>query len=302
MPAKPSNIQGIAAMIASTAFFVVNDTFMKLAMSELPPFQVLFLRGVAATLACSVIVVALGHWRNLSGAWSVPVILRACSETVSVLCYVVALAHMPIADVIAICQTSPLMVVLAVALISREPIGPVRLLLIAAGFLGAVLVAHPGPGGISIYALLAFVTAVTMSFRDVIARGTPPQIPAFVVTVVTVVVVTAGSGAMTLLAEGWVQPRPIHLGTLLLAGVLVMLGHLSIFLAYRLGAAVVVAPFFYTFAVWAVVAGLLVWGEMPGPLALTGIIAIVASGLGLILEDQRRIRTRRLATEPTPIP
>jgi threonine/homoserine efflux transporter RhtA len=38
--------------------------------------------------------------------------------------------------------------------------------------------------------------------------------------------------------------------------------------------------------------GLIVFGELPNPLALDGIAAIVASGLGIILIDrQRRART-----------
>ena len=45
-------------MIAATGFFVICDSFMKAAMAVLPPFEVLFLRGVAATVLCGVLVVA----------------------------------------------------------------------------------------------------------------------------------------------------------------------------------------------------------------------------------------------------
>jgi drug/metabolite transporter (DMT)-like permease len=290
MSASRSNLRGIAAMICSTGFFVVNDTFMKVAMAELPPFEVLFLRGVAASIICGAIVLALGQWRRPADALNRHVLGRAAGETASVLCYVVALAHMPIADVIAICQTAPLLVIVAVALIWREPIGPVRLVLIATGFIGAVLVAQPSAAGVSNYVLLAFATAGLIAFRDVVARGVPAQVPAFVVTLATNLVVTIGSGTMMLLAEGWVPPRPAHLATLAFAALLVTLGHLSIFLAYRIGAAAAVAPFFYSFAVWAVAAGYLVWDEIPNPLAVTGIVTIVASGLGVVLLDQRRAR------------
>ena len=54
-----------------------------------------------------------------------------------------------------------------------------------------------------------------------------------------------------------------------------MFGHFFIFMAYRVGPTRVVAPFYYTFSVWAVISGLLVFGQLPGPLAIGGIVLIV---------------------------
>jgi len=78
---------------------------MKLVTSDLPPFEVLFLRGVAASLACSLLLLVLGDWRFVSSALHPRALLRAAGETLSVLCYIVALARMPIADVIAECMS-----------------------------------------------------------------------------------------------------------------------------------------------------------------------------------------------------
>src|SRR6476620_4841273 len=108
MTVHHSNLRGVTAMIASTGMFVVNDSFMKVAMDELPPFAVLFLRGVAATLCCTVLVLLFGQARSLGSAVQPAVLGRAFVETLGVLCYIVALAHMPLADVVAISQTAPL--------------------------------------------------------------------------------------------------------------------------------------------------------------------------------------------------
>ena len=61
---------------------------------------------------------------------------------------------------IAILQTAPLAVILGAAILMRERIGVVRLVLVLAGFTGAVLVAQPGPSGMSAAALLAFASAI----------------------------------------------------------------------------------------------------------------------------------------------
>jgi drug/metabolite transporter (DMT)-like permease len=91
---KSSNLSGIAAMVAGTGSFVVGDSFMKLVAADLPPFEVLFLRGVAASLACGLLLIALGDWRVVSSALHPRALLRAAGETLSVLCYIVALARL----------------------------------------------------------------------------------------------------------------------------------------------------------------------------------------------------------------
>ena len=57
---RPSDLSGIAAMLAATAVFVVGDSFMKLVTEDLPPFEVLFLRGIAASLACAALLALRG--------------------------------------------------------------------------------------------------------------------------------------------------------------------------------------------------------------------------------------------------
>jgi drug/metabolite transporter (DMT)-like permease len=144
-----SNLNGVAAMLAATASFVAGDSFMKLVTEDLPPFEVLALRGVAASLACALVVALRGEWRDIAGALDRRALLRAAAETLSVLCYIVALARMPIADVIAILQAAPLILIIGAALVLRERIAPARIAIVLIGFGGALMVAQPGANGIS---------------------------------------------------------------------------------------------------------------------------------------------------------
>ena len=277
-------------MLFATASFVVCDSFMKLVTADLPPFEVLFLRGIAASLACAVLLLVLGDWRAVSGALHPRALLRALGETLSVLCYIVALARLPIADVIAILQTAPLAEVLGAAFLLRERIGPLRLVLVLAGFAGALMVAQPSADGVSPAALLAFASALLIAARDLVGRGVPGEIPVMVVTFATNVMVMAVSGGLTLAVEGWVAPQGWHLAFLGCAGLFVTLGHIGVLIGYRLGRTVAVAPFFYSFALWGLISGLVIWGALPNALALAGIALIVASGVALLVSDQRRGR------------
>ena len=92
---------------------------------------------------------------------------------------------------------------------------------------------------------------------------------------------------MSLGFEAWSPPGGRHLAFLAAAGLFVTLGHAGVLLAYRLGRTTTIAPFFYSFALWAVAAGAIVWGALPNPLALAGIALIVASGVAIVLLGQR---------------
>ncbi len=283
-----SDLGGIAAMLAGTASFAVGDSFMKVVTEDLPPFEVLFLRGVAATLACGVLLVVMGDWRRVSGVWDRRALLRAGAETLATLCYIVALARLPIADAIAIQQMAPLLVILAAAFLFRERIGPARLVLVLAGFTGAVMVAQPGPAGVSTAALFAFATALLAAARDLFGRGVPARIPVMVVTFATNVMVMSGAAGLSLVIETRAAPTARHLAFLSVAGIFVTLGHVGLLHAYRVGRTAAVAPFFYSFALWAMLSGLIVWRALPSALALAGIALIVGSGAAIVALDQRR--------------
>jgi drug/metabolite transporter (DMT)-like permease len=284
---RPSDLSGIAAMLAATATFVIGDSFMKLVIGDLPPFEVLFLRSIAASLACAVLLEVRGEWRAISGVLELRALLRAAAETLCTLCYVVALAHMPIADVIAILQTVPLIVILGAALLLRERIGPPRIALVVVGFAGALMVAQPGPTGVSLPALLAFGAALMGAARDLIGRSVPPRIPVTVVNCATMLMMIMAAGAMSLGRETWIAPTGRHLAFIGFAGLFVAFGHVGLLLAYRLGRPASVAPFFYSFALWGVMSGLIVWGALPNALTLAGIALIVASGIALVVLDRR---------------
>ena len=297
---RTSDLGGIAAMLAATAVFVVSDSFMKLVTEDLPPFQVLFLRSIAASLACAVMVALRGEWRAVSGVLDVRALGRAGGETLCTLCYVVALARMPIADVIAILQTVPLIVILGAALLLREGIGPARVALALVGFAGAMMVAQPGADGVSAAALLAFGAALLGAARDLVGRTVPTRIPVTVVILATMLMLMAAAGAMSFGVETWVAPTGRHLAFLSLAGLFVAFGHFGLLLAYRLGRTASVAPFFYSLALWGVVSGLVIWNDLPNALALTGIALIAGSGVAIVVLDQRRGRRGEVASAAAP--
>jgi drug/metabolite transporter (DMT)-like permease len=286
----PAAIRGPLFMLVATCAYVINDTMMKMATVGLPPYEVLFLRGVAASLWGMPMLLVLGYGRQMHLMFEWRVLTRNLLELVAILSYVVALANMPIADVVALGQITPLIVLLGVSALFREKIGGVRMALIGLGFAGALMVAQPTMQGISVYALLGLSNAVFSAARDIAGRRVAGHIPGMIVAISAVIVVLAGAGVAHLASESWVTPGPRHLILLLGAGLFLIFGHFFLFMAYRIGPTGMVAPFYYSFTVWAVISGLIVFRELPNALALAGIALVVASGLAIVLLDERRRR------------
>ncbi|WP_348524179.1 MULTISPECIES: DMT family transporter [Mesorhizobium] len=279
-------------MIVSTGSYLVNDTMMKLATSGLPSYEVLFLRGAAATLWGLPLLFALGYGKQIPLIFDRRVLRRNLLELAAILCYVVALANMQIADSTALGQITPLLMLVGSSILFGERIGGQRMALIGLGFIGALMVAQPTMQGISVYALLALGNATFAAARDLAGRKIAAEVPGMIVAISAVVVVLIGAGAAHLVSERWVAPEAHHLMLMAGAGFFLIFGHFFIFMAYRVGPTGAVAPFYYCFTVWAVISGLLVFGQFPNALAVCGILLVVASGLTIVSLDQRK---RRLA-------
>jgi drug/metabolite transporter (DMT)-like permease len=286
----PTAIRGPLFMVLSTGSYVVNDTMMKLATEGLPPYEVLTLRGLAATIWGIPLLFALGYGKQLPLVADRRVLTRNLLELGAILCYVVALANMQIADSSALGQITPLLLLVGTSILFGERIGGVRMALIGLGFLGALMVVQPTMQGISVYALLALANAVLSAGRDLAGRRVAGHVPGMIVAISAVLVVLAGAAIAHLLFEPWVMPQAHHLLLMAGAGFFLIFGHFFIFMAYRVGPSGVVAPFYYCFTVWAVISGLLVFDQLPNTLAICGILLVVASGLVIVSLDERRRR------------
>jgi drug/metabolite transporter (DMT)-like permease len=181
-------------------------------------------------------------------------------------------------------------VVAGVSLIWGERIGGLRMVLIALAITGALLIAQPGSSTASPYAAFGILTAIGSALRDIVGKKVPHDIPGLVVALATIIAVMAVAGFITALFETWVPPSRGNIFMMLAAGLFLVGGHTFVFLAFRFARAAAVAPFYYTFTLWAVLSGLIVFGDVPNWLSVLGMMLILTSGLASVAMDQRWIR------------
>nr|WP_282960711.1 DMT family transporter [Actibacterium sp. MT2.3-13A] len=285
------NTRGAVLMMLAMASFTVNDASMKSLAGHLPFFQAVFLRGVVTLPLLVLLARVTGglDFRFGRRDWGL-VALRSLAETAAAYFFITALFHMPLGNATAILMALPLAMTLAGALFLGETVGWRRWMAIAVGFVGVLLIVRPGAEGFNIYSVYVLLTVACVTVRDLSARGLSPGVRSMSVAIVAAFTVTAFMGLGSL-GETWVMPGRRETALLLAAAVLIVGGYIFSIMTMRVGEIAVVTPFRYTSLVWALILGLVVFGDWPRGLTLVGAGLIVATGI-YTLYRERRVRRR----------
>lgn len=283
-----TNRRGIRLMVLAMASFVVNDALVKFVSQSLPAGQLIFLRGLVATVLVLAFMrftgVRIGVQRLAQG-W---VAVRATLDGLATLAYLISLFHLPIANATAINMATPLVITVLAVWWLKQQVGPRRWLAIAVGFAGVLLVIQPdfGPaGGFNAFAWLCLLGTVLNALRDLVTLRIARAVPSIGVTLATAVVVTAMAGVLSLV-QGWTAVSWREGALLAAAAVFLACAYQFIIRATRAGDISVVAPFRYSGLLVAVTLGWLVWSEVPNALAWAGIALVLGAGLYLLRHER----------------
>lgn len=282
--AAADNLRGASFMALSMTVYTCNDATMKFVSEGVPLYQAITLRSLAACLILMVVIACGPFRRDLRllagiGRRDAGLIgLRMICEAGSTVLYLGALTYMALGDVSAIAQSTPLFVVLAAALFLRERIGWRRLLAVAVGVVGMLIILRPGTPRFGGGALMVLAAVLLVVARDILTRKLGRGLPPLLVALSAAVAVTGFSAFMSIF-QGWQTPTAREFGLLGLAAVLVSLGYFTAILTMRVGDVSFSAPFRYVSLVVAVALGYVVFGEFPDLWTWIGAGLIIGAGL-----------------------
>lgn len=274
-------------MVLAMALFSANDAGTKFAVKEVPVSEVIFLRGIFAL----VFVVAILWWRDeLRDALKIfdwQVSLRGFAEAANGVLLISALALIPLGNVITIIQLVPFIITILGAVMFGERVGWRRWIAVAAGFLGVLLVVKPATSGFDIASIFALSATFTILLRDMLARSIGDRIPAFVVTLGSIVtgILVGGVGSAF---QSWHIPGAITVIALLGSGFCLVLAQFFIVIAHRGPELSAVAPFRYSIVLFAVMYGFVLFAEIPDGWSLAGMAIMILSGLYMLRREAKR--------------
>lgn len=286
---RAANRRGVLAMAAGMCCFVSNDALVKFVSQALPAAQLIFIRGVFATLLLLAVSHAMGatrHWRMLIER---KVLLRAGFDAFATMTYLTSLFHLPIGNATAINMATPLFITLFAVIAFRERVGAARWLAMGVGFMGVLLIVQPSGTAFNAYALLCLAGTLLHAGRDLTTRVIDRAIPSILVTVSTAVAVTLLSGTIAVFQE-WKPVSAAQFALLAAASVFLGGGYFLLTVAMRGGEMSLIAPFRYAGLLFALLLGFAVWGDVPNALAWAGIALLVAAGWYVLYSERSRVR------------
>jgi S-adenosylmethionine uptake transporter len=278
-------------MVLAMASFTAGDTMTKLMAGEVPVGQIIFVRGIVATTIISGICAWLGLLGNAALIFQKHVLARSLSDVAGTILFITALMHMPIANLTAVMQAVPLLVTAFAALILGEMVGIRRVLAILVGLSGVLLIVKPTPASFTIYDGLSLGLIAAIALRDIFTRRLTVRVPTMIVVLANAVLVMLGGLALHPF-ETWVALEPRHFILLLAGGSFLSCGYVCMVLTIRIGDIASTAIYRYTVVLFALLSGVLVFGEFPDQWALVGIALIVASGAYALLREMKIARAK----------
>ncbi|MEM7208021.1 MAG: DMT family transporter [Pseudomonadota bacterium] len=296
MQAEERPLTGIAILVFALFLFSVQDIVMKSFSGDYSVLQIVYVRCV---IGLALLFVVLGVRRGIRLSRSKRPNLafaRGLLGFFSYLGYYMAMASLPLAELVAIVFTMPIFVTIFSAILLREQVGVRRWSAVIVGFVGVLIVVGPESLSGNIAVLFAFAAAITYAGSTILTRFLSPHdepvtismysmimfvVGAAVLSIVIGVGVTAESShpSLQFLLRDWAIPSLFDLGLMVLIGGIWSLGMYLLTKSYCLAPASLLSPFEYTYIIWAVVFGFFIWSEVPSVNTFIGIVILVSSSI-----------------------
>jgi len=210
-----------------------------------------------------------------------------------------ALGLLPLPEMTAIGYAMPIFVVVFAAMFLNEPVRLFRLMTVAVGLVGVMIILAPRLSvdvidvSETLGAVLALGSAVTAALAQVFIRKlTKTETTSSIVFWFSV---TATGLSLLTVYWGWVVPTPKEAALLVLAGIIGGVGQILLTSSYRLADASFVAPFEYASMLFSIAIGFAFFDEVPTSTTLIGASVVIFAGI-LIIWRERQLGLERTKT------
>jgi S-adenosylmethionine uptake transporter len=267
-----------AVAILGIAIFSAMDALMKQLSIEFGAFNAMFWRTVIA------LAISGAAFLVMRGRWPAPAVLRlhllrGVAAAASVLLFFWGLAHVPIAQGVALSFIAPLITLFLASVFLKEKVSRTAILASLLAFAGVLVIlagqarAEMGPDAFR-GAVAILIAAVLYAINLVIARrqsqaASPLEIALFF-NIVALLLYSPGAPFLAEMPDRWQVVR------LLVCAVCSLVSIMLLAWAYARAEASYLLPVEYTAFIWAALLGWWVFGETVSALTIAGTLMIVA--------------------------
>ena len=270
----PAPVRGALWMTAGAVALSGLTGTIRHVSSELHPFEAAFFRSFFGFVFMLPWLLRTG-FRGLRTRRLGLYTLRGLATVLATLAWFSALALMPLAEVVALSFTAPLMAAAGAVLFLGETVRVRRWTAIAVGFAGVLIMIRPGvetlSPGAPLALLAALAMAVSMLFIKVLARTEPIE------AIVTYMLVFLTPASLIASLFVWQNPSPGMWPWLVAMGAFGTAGHLCLTRAFATTETTVVLPFDYLRLPFVALIGFAFFAEVPGVFTWIGAGVIAAA-------------------------
>jgi drug/metabolite transporter (DMT)-like permease len=209
--------------------------------------------------------------------------------------YYLALPHIPLSIAAAALYTLPLFITLFAALFIGDRIGWKGWVAVLLGFVGVLLILQPQADDFNAYALLPIVSAICYALAMIMTRSKCRNENPLVLSLWLNLAFIGVAAVAILIIQVW-QPTPSSIAaypfllgdwlpmwieewrTMAILAIAITAGSVGAAIAYQVGPSSVIATFDFSYVVYAVVWGILLFNEIPDSITIIGILLIVGGG------------------------
>ncbi len=268
-------------MCLAVALIACQEAMAKYLGQYLPMLQVIGARYFGHLLLMAVVLMPRHGLRLFKANRPLVQVGRSVLLLIDTALFFFSLTMIGLAEATAIFFSVPLLVVLLSVLLLGEKLDWKRLLVVATGFAGMLVIVRPGSNAIGWGALLTFAAAICVSIFNIITRKLADEDPLPVTMFYTAM---AGAVIMLLIVPFiWESPTSWQQwAALIMIGITGGAAHSCIIASHVFAPASTVAPFMYSQIFWALGFGYLLFGNLPDQFTVIGGLIVIGSGIYLL--------------------
>jgi len=165
----PVTLQASLMMLVALFCFTTMGICIRLSSAFVPVIEIVFFRNILAVLIMAPVLIRQGA---SSIRMKRPKLFfgRACINFIGMLSGFTAVTLIPLAEMTALSFTGPIFVTIGAALFLGEVIRIRRIMAIAVGFVGALIILRPGLVEVSFGAMLALISALSIAAASLVVK------------------------------------------------------------------------------------------------------------------------------------
>ena len=306
------NTKGIFFIMTGMAFFSIQDSLIKYIYEDVALFELYFGRTLIQSIILLSFVLLTKKTIILKTHYPVLTLIRVVCFFFGFSFFYISLTFMTLAMTSALFFSCPFFMSMFAKFFLKEKIGIRRWSAIFIGFIGVLIVLNPSLEEFNFFKLAPVACALCYATSMTITKYTSSKdsiytqmtwLYIFAIFASIIIFLVSGDGKFNNFSDSTMQfifrewfTNPAEAGPyVLVMGIVASISFFCVFSAYSIASPSIVSLFEYSYIVWAILAGYILFETVPVPRTFIGAAIII--GAGLYIYYREKIKGQMIATD-----